>query len=239
MSHSSAGASSWLISPGRRASSSRRAETPLAPLGPAPANSALAAAGRRARCSGCSRPCTSTPTTASTSGTLSRRLNRAVAALPPRGASAGIVTIASLDSFSALSTPAINAAAGPPPGGLSIVKITGRATSRTGPTTTTVKSCGREASARSSNGSSPTSSSSLSGGKRCDAPPARTTAVTRRNEGWLLVRVRTVVLGRIRASGFTGAIDTGGCLGSSSSRDDLHGLPLDLLEVVQVVRISP
>jgi hypothetical protein len=50
----------------------------------------------------------------------------------------------------------------------------------------------------------------LSGRKRRDAPPARTTAVTRRNQGWLLVRVRTVVLWRLTAALFTGAADTGG-----------------------------
>ena len=59
--------------------------------------------------------------------------------------------------LSARRSPATIAAAGPPPGGSSEVKIAGRATLRTEPTTTTVKSSGNEASARSSNGSSPTS----------------------------------------------------------------------------------
>jgi hypothetical protein len=75
------------------------------------------------------------------------------------------------------------------------VKITGRTTWRTGPTTTTTKSSGSEASTRSSNSSPSTRCASLSGGKRCDEPPARTTAVTRGPDGCLLVWINAVLWG--------------------------------------------
>ena len=109
--------------PGRSASSSRRADTPAAPLGPAASTMLRAAAGRNASCSGCSRPLASTPTTASVLGSPSRRLSKMLAAFPASGASPGSVTMASLDSSSARRNPATSAAAGPPPAGSSEVKI--------------------------------------------------------------------------------------------------------------------
>ena len=147
-----------------------------------------------------------------------------LAAFPASGASPGSVTMASLDSSSARRNPATSAAAGPPPAGSSEVKITGRATSRTAPTTMTVATCsGSEASTRSSSGSPSNCSASLSGRKRRDAPPARTTAVTRRNEGWLLVRVRAIVFWRLSAALLAGAVDTSGLSWwHGSTPDDLH-----------------
>ena len=83
-----------------------------------------------------------------------------------------------------------------PPAGSSDVKITGRATLRTAPTTTTTACSGNEASVRSSSGLPSTCSASLSGAKRCDVPPASTTAVRRRDEGCLLVKAQ----GRCRSA---------------------------------------
>ena len=124
--------------------------------------------------------------------------------------------MASLGSANARRTPATNAAAGPPPGGSSEVKITARATLRAAPTTTIATCSGNEASVRSSSGLPSTCSASLSGAKRCDSPPARTTAVTRRSEGCLLLTVCGVV-----AELPSRAVNAGGCLGS---RGDPHGV---------------
>ena len=224
MSHSSAGSSRCDTNPGRSASSSRRADTPAAPLGPAASTTLRAAAGRSASCSGCSRPLASTPTTASVLGSLSMRPSKMLAAFPASGASPGIVTMASLASSTARRRPATRAAAGPPPPGSSEVKTTGRVTSRGAPTTMTVVTwSGSEASTWSSSGSPSNRSASLSGRKRRDAPPARTTAVTRRNKGWLLVRVRAIVFWRLFAALLAGAVDTSGLLGGlGSTPDNLH-----------------
>jgi hypothetical protein len=164
-------------------------------------------------------------------GSLSRRLSRVAAALPPSGASAGSVTMASLDSARARRTPATSAAAGPPPGGSSVIRITGRATSRTGPTTTTITCSGRDASARSRSGWLSTCSANLSGGKRCDAPPARTTAVTRGNEDWLLVGIS----GAVAECLLTCTVDAGSRLGS---RRDLDGVVLHEPKVLDVIVIN-
>ena len=224
MSHSSAASSRCDTNPGRSESSSRRADTPAAPLGPAASTTLRAAASRSASCSGCSRPLASTPTTASVIGSPSRRLSKMLAACPASGASPGSVTMASLDSSSARRNPATSAAAGPAPAGSSEVKMTRWATSRTAPTMMTVVTCsGSEASTWSNSGSPSNCSASLSGRKRRDAPPARTTAVTRRNKGWLLVRVRAIVFWRLFAALLTGAVDTSGLLGGlGSTPDNLH-----------------
>src|SRR4029078_13635215 len=127
------------------------------------------------------------------------------------------------------------AAAGPPPAGSSEVKITGRVTSRAAPTTMTVVTLsGSDARTWSSSGSSSTRSASLSGRKRRDAPPARTTAVTRRSQGWLLVRGRTVVAQYPRIAS---AVEASGCLGGSGRgrRDPLGVVVPDEVEVAGVL----
>ncbi len=64
------------------------------------------------------------------------------------------------------------------------MKTTERETSRTAPTTMTAATCsGRDASVRSSSDMLVHLLRELVRRKRCDAPPARITAVTRRNEG--------------------------------------------------------